>query len=47
MDAEPRERATPRVGDFGIASLRDDPDATSRTIGPTGPIGTPRYMAPE
>jgi tetratricopeptide (TPR) repeat protein len=50
MDAPPdapRERATPRVGDFGIADLRDDPDATSRSIGPTGPIGTPRYMAPE
>ena len=50
MDAAPgvpRERANPRVGDFGLASLRDDPDATANTINPTGPIGTPRYMAPE
>jgi tetratricopeptide (TPR) repeat protein len=47
MDAAPgapRERAIPRVGDFGLASLRDDPDDASQTI---GPIGTPRYMAPE
>jgi hypothetical protein len=47
MDAAPgapREQAIPRVGDFGLAYLRDDPDATANAI---GPLGTPRYMAPE
>ncbi len=43
----PRERATPRVGDFGLAYSWDDPDATANAAGPIGPIGTPRYMAPE
>jgi hypothetical protein len=43
----PRERATPRVGDFGLAYSWDDPDATANAVGPIGPIGTPRYMAPE
>ena len=43
----PRERETPRVGDFGLAYSWDDPDATANAIGPIGPIGTPRYMAPE
>ena len=50
MDAAPgapRERAIPRVGDFGLAYLWDDPDATSNTIAPIGMVGTPRYMAPE
>ncbi len=50
MDAPPgtpRERATPRVGDFGLAYVWDDPDATANAAGPTGPLGTPRYMAPE
>jgi tetratricopeptide (TPR) repeat protein len=42
-----RERATPRVGDFGVAYLWDDPDATANSLGPVGPVGTPRYMAPE
>ena len=50
MDAPPgtpRERATPRVGDFGLAYVWDDPDATANALGPIGPLGTPRYMAPE
>lgn len=50
MDAPPGvppARAIPRVGDFGLAYRWDDPDATSNTIGPAGPVGTPRYMAPE
>src|SRR6185437_1357502 len=40
LDAPPeaaRERATPRVGDFGVAYLWDDPDATANSIGPVGP----------
>jgi serine/threonine protein kinase len=47
MPATPRELATPRVGDFGLAYRWDDPDATANAVGLTGPIGTPRYMAPE
>jgi tetratricopeptide (TPR) repeat protein len=43
----PRERATPRVGDFGIAFPWNDPDATATLTGRSGPLGTPRYMAPE
>jgi tetratricopeptide (TPR) repeat protein len=43
----PRECATPRVGDFGIASPWNDPDATATMTGSLGPLGTPRYMAPE
>ena len=43
----PREFATPRVGDFGIASSWNDPDATATMTGALGPLGTPRYMAPE
>ncbi len=35
------------MGDFGLAYSWDDPDATANAIGPIGPIGTPRYMAPE
>jgi hypothetical protein len=42
-----RERATPRVGDFGIAFPWNDPDATATMTGRSGPLGTPRYMAPE
>ncbi len=45
--ATPRELATPRVGDFGLAYRWDDPDATATATGPIGPVGTPRYMAPE
>jgi serine/threonine protein kinase len=47
LDGPPGERATPRVGDFGLAYCWDDPDATANAVGPIGPIGTPRYMAPE
>src|SRR5262249_21989404 len=43
----PRERAKPMVGDFGIAYRWADPDATATTTGLAGPLGTPRYMAPE
>ena len=43
----PRECATPRVGDFGIAFPWNDPDATATLPGGVGPLGTPRYMAPE
>ena len=43
----PREKAVPRVGDFGIASPWNDPDATATLTGSTGPLGTPRYMLPE
>ena len=43
----PRERATPRVGDFGIAFAWNDPDATASLTGGVGPLGTPKYMAPE
>jgi serine/threonine protein kinase len=43
----PREQAKPRVGDFGLAYPWDDPEATVIVNGPTGPVGTPRYMAPE
>ena len=43
----PRERAAPRVGDFGIAYRWNDPDATTTVTGLAGPLGTPSYMAPE
>ncbi len=35
------------MGDFGLAYVWDDPDATANALGPIGPLGTPRYMAPE
>jgi serine/threonine protein kinase len=41
----PWEQAIPRVTDFGIARLGDDPGATQTVQ--AGPLGTPRYMAPE
>ena len=37
MPATPRERATPRVGDFGLAYLWDDPDATANAHRPERP----------
>ena len=43
----PREQATPRVGDFGIAYRWCDPDRTLPTESLSGPLGTPSYMAPE
>ena len=43
----PREKAAPRVSDFGIASPWNDPDATATMTGSNGPRGTRRYMAPE
>jgi serine/threonine protein kinase len=43
----PREQAKPMVSDFGIASLGNDPDVAATTTGTAGPLGTPRYMAPE
>ena len=43
----PRERAVPRVADFGIAWRWSDPDATLATASLAGPVGTPSYMAPE
>ena len=43
----PRELATPRVADFGLAYRWDDPDASLATTSLAGPLGTPSYMAPE
>jgi eukaryotic-like serine/threonine-protein kinase len=44
---KPREQATPRVGDFGIAYRWCDPDRSLPTESLSGPLGTPSYMAPE
>jgi eukaryotic-like serine/threonine-protein kinase len=44
---KPREGATPRVGDFGIAMRWNGPDASLATHNGAGPVGTPSYMAPE
>jgi eukaryotic-like serine/threonine-protein kinase len=44
---DPRERAVPRVGDFGIAWRSGEPDASLATALLAGPVGTPSYMAPE
>jgi tRNA A-37 threonylcarbamoyl transferase component Bud32 len=35
----------PKVADFGLASVLDDPEATASLL--EGPVGTPAYMAPE
>ena len=43
----PREQLTPRVSDFGIAFPWNDPDTMAGTTATSGPMGTPRYMAPE
>ena len=43
----PREEATPRVGDFGIAFRWSDPDLSLATHSQSGPLGTPSYMPPE
>jgi eukaryotic-like serine/threonine-protein kinase len=43
----PRELATPRVSDFGIAFPWNDPDTIAGMTVTGGPMGTPRYMAPE
>ena len=43
----PRERAVPRVADFGLAFRTDDSEASLATALPAGPAGTPSYMAPE
>ncbi len=43
----PREQAKPMVSDFGIASLGNDPEVAATCTGTAGPLGTPRYMAPE
>jgi hypothetical protein len=50
MDGPPelaRELATPRVSDFGIAFPWNDPESIAGTTVTGGPMGTPRYMAPE
>ena len=39
------ERVTPKVADFGISRLRNEPGATTGSR--DGPLGTPDYMAPE
>jgi len=44
---KPRELATPRIGDFGIAFRWNDPDASMATGSQSGPLGTPSYMPPE
>jgi hypothetical protein len=43
----PREHAKPMVSDFGIACVGNDPDMAATATATTGPLGTPRYMAPE
>jgi serine/threonine protein kinase len=43
----PREQAKPMVSDFGIAFVGNDPDMAATATGTAGPLGTPRYMAPE
>jgi len=43
----PREQAKPMVSDFGIALVGNDPDVAATATGSAGPLGTPRYMAPE
>ena len=43
---KPRGKATPRLGDFGIAR-RCDPDPSLAADTPPGPLGTPSYMPPE
>lgn len=40
-----RERVTPKVADFGLARLRNEPGATTGSL--VRPFGTPDYMAPE
>ena len=42
-----REQLTPRVSDFGIAFPWNDPDTMAGMTATGGPMGTPRYMAPE
>jgi hypothetical protein len=41
----PWERSAPKVADFGIARIGDEPGACQTTL--RGPWGTPSYMAPE
>ncbi len=36
-----------KVGDFGLAKLRSDSDATTDLTSPGEQMGTPRYMSPE
>ncbi len=50
MDAfpdAPREQATPKVGDFGLAFAWQDEPTVSGTVGTGVPVGSPGYMAPE
>ncbi len=41
----PWETVSPKISDFGIARLEDEPGTTQ--TGANGPKGTPSYMAPE
>ncbi len=50
MDASPdapREEATPKVADFGLAFAWQDEPTASGTVGTGVPVGSPGYMAPE